>query len=80
MIGDGAATIVNTKYTYDADKLRAEAHELKAFMLRNQQAIEDITEALASAIDELSQGWTVFMNILKSNHDAKTFILGKMKA
>ncbi|OED44874.1 hypothetical protein ACH42_06460 [Endozoicomonas sp. (ex Bugula neritina AB1)] len=80
MIGDGAATIVNTSYTYEADMLRAEAHELKAFMLRNQQAIEDITEALASAIDELQAGYSVFTGILKANHDTKSFILGKMKA
>ena len=80
MVGDGAASIANSTYTYQADMLRAEAHEDKAFMLRIQQAIEDATESLATAIEELQQGYSIAASIITANHETKTTLSRNLRA
>ena len=80
MIADGSAQIATSVYTHDAEMARAEAMENRAFMLRIQQAIDDATEALAQAIEELQAGYQVAANIIKADHETKTNLLSKLKA
>ena len=80
MIGDGSAQIATSVYNYNAENLRAEALEDRAFMLRLQQAIDDATESIAQAIDELQAGYQVVANIIKADHETKTNLLSKLKA
>ena len=80
MVGDGSAQIATSVYNYEAENLRAEAMEDRAFMLRLQQAIEDATESIAQAIEELQAGYQVAANIIKADHETKTNLLSKLKA
>ena len=80
MVGDGSAQIATSVYNYNAENLRAEAMEDRAFMLRLQQAIDDATESIAQAIDELQAGYQVAANIIKADHETKTNLLSKLKA
>lgn len=80
MIGDGSSQIATSVYNYNADMARAEAMENRAFMLRLQQAVDDATEAIAQAIDELQAGYQVAASIIKADHETKTNLLSKLKA
>ena len=80
MIGDGSSQIATSVYNYEADTARAEAVENRAFMLRLQQSIDDATEAIAQAIEELQAGYQVAANIIKADHETKTNLLSKLKA
>ena len=79
-IGDGASQVAASVYTFQAENLKADALEDKAFMLRIQQAMDDAMESLQRAIDELQSGYSVATNIMKANHDTKTTLSRNMKA
>ena len=80
MVGEGSAQIATSVYSYKADILRADAQEDRAFMLRIQQAIDDATESLANAIDELQQGYSIAASIIKANHETKTTLSRNLRA
>ena len=79
MVGEGAASIANSVYRYEADTLKADAHAEKAFLLRIQQSIDDATESLQKAIDELQAGYSTAASIIKANHETKTQLLSKLR-
>ncbi len=80
LVADGATTIVNANQNYDADILRAEARQIQAYIQRNQQAIDDLAEALERAIEDLQSGYTSLTNIIRDNHDTKTTISRNLRA
>ena len=79
-MGDGSAQTASSVYTYQAENLKADALEEKAFMLRIQQQIDDAMEGIQRAIDELQSGYSVAANIIKANHDTKSTLARNLKA
>ncbi|WP_067518774.1 type III secretion system translocon subunit SctE [Endozoicomonas ascidiicola] len=79
MAADGAASAASTKYQFDADLLRADAKEIYAFILRNQQLIDENVEDIQKVIEELQQGYSTIASILKDNHDTKIKLLSYVK-
>ncbi|AMO57850.1 hypothetical protein GZ77_12805 [Endozoicomonas montiporae] len=79
-IGDGAASTASAVYSYQAENLKADALDQKAFMLRIQQSIDDAMEGLQRAIDELQSGYSVATNIIKANHDTKSTLARNLRA
>ena len=78
-VADGSASVVSTKHQYEADMLRAEAKEIYAFILRNQQKIDEFIEDIEKIIDELQQGHTTLTTIMKDNHDTKIKMLSYIR-
>ncbi|MGB0359945.1 MAG: hypothetical protein ACPGEF_00825, partial [Endozoicomonas sp.] len=79
MVADGGASVASTKYTYDADILRAEAKEIFAFILRNQHKIDEFIEDIQKVLEELQHGYQTFAGILKDNHDTKIKLASYIK-
>ena len=79
-MGDGSAQAASSTYSYQAENLKADALEEKAFMLRIQQQIDDAMEGIQRAIDELQSGYSVAANIIKANHDTKSTLARNLKA
>ncbi|MET4695773.1 type III secretion system translocon subunit SctE [Endozoicomonas lisbonensis] len=79
-MGDGSSQAASSTYTYQAENLKADALEEKAFMLRIQQQIDDAMEGIQRAIDELQAGYSVAANIIKANHDTKSTLARNVKA
>ncbi|MCW7556338.1 type III secretion system translocon subunit SctE [Endozoicomonas gorgoniicola] len=79
-MGDGSAQAASSTYSYQAENLKADALEEKAFMLRIQQQIDDAMEGIQRAIDELQSGYGVAANIIKANHETKSTLARNVKA
>ena len=79
-MGDGSAQTASSVYSYQAENLKADALEQKAFMLRIQQQIDDAMEGIQRAIDELQSGYGVAANIIKANHETKSTLARNLKA
>ena len=80
MMGDGAATVVSSVHKYNAEDLRAEAMEDRAFALRVQQQIDDAIEAIGAVIEELQAGYKVATDIIKANHETKSTLARNLRA
>lgn len=70
-VGEGAAGIVSGVKKYEAEQLKADAKELNAKMLRIQKLIDDATESIAQALEELQSGHSNIAEIIANNDDTK---------
>lgn len=79
MVADGSASIAQTKYTYDAEMLKAEAKKLYAWILYNQQMTEDLAEDIQRVVEELAAGFDTIFAILKDNNDTKSYLIKNIR-
>lgn len=79
MVADGSASMAQTKYTYDAEMLKAEAKKLYAWILYNQQMTEDLAEDIQRVVEELAAGFDTIFNILKDNNDTKSYLIKNIR-
>ena len=80
MVFDGAASASATTLQYEADKLRADAKKLFAWMMANQHIIDDLTEDIKKVIEDMEQTWKVMTGMMKDNHDTKTKLNAAIKS
>ena len=73
-IGEGAAGISSGVQKHDAEQLRADAKELTADMLRVQQLIDDASESIQQALEELQAGHANIAAIMANNDDVKKLV------
>ena len=70
-VGEGSSKVAAGVYTYEASMLQADSKEIKAKMLRLQQMIEDATESLQQALEDLQAGHSRIAAIMSNNDDTK---------
>lgn len=78
-VGEGGAKIAAGVYTYEASMLQADAKETKALMMRLQQMIEDATESLQMALEDLQAGHSRIAAIVSNNDETKKGIMRNFK-
>ena len=70
-VAEGSAKAASAGYSYQASMLQAESKENKAKMLRIQQLIDEATESLQQALEDIQAGHARIAAIISNNDDTK---------
>ncbi|WP_263082194.1 type III secretion system translocon subunit SctE [Endozoicomonas sp. Mp262] len=78
-VADGGSQIAAGAYNLQASELQADAKETKAKMMRLQQMIEDATESLQQAMEDIQTGHARIAAIISNNDETKKGIMRNFK-